>query len=293
MKRQLKGTLVLVGSIGILSAGFLVRRAFAGGIPTTGVFTYSGTLQDASGNPALQTGSHNVAIKLYKAQTGGTSVCDTGAAQPLTVDAHGRFSLPIDACMATVKANPDLYAEVVVDGAALGRSKLGAVPYAVEAAHATAADTATNATTAATANAAGGGLASLVVPSGAVMAFDLAACPAGWSPFASAAGRVVVGATTGLGLEQQVGSDQVTLSVAQMPSHGHAPPSPANTFLIDQYPTLCPSSGVTAGCGGPGLCGGANGTSFCGNAPSTQPAGGSQPFDNRQASIALTYCKKN
>jgi hypothetical protein len=31
---------------------------------------------------------------------------------------------------------PDLWAEVVVDGASLGRAKLGAVPFAVEAAHA-------------------------------------------------------------------------------------------------------------------------------------------------------------
>ena len=36
-----------------------------------------------------------------------------------------------------MKANPDLWIEVIVEGESLGRTKLGAVPYAVEAARVT------------------------------------------------------------------------------------------------------------------------------------------------------------
>jgi hypothetical protein len=74
----------------------------------------------------------------------------------------GRFSVALpDTCATAVKASPDAWAEVLVDGASLGRTKIGAVPYALEAGHATNADNATNATNATaagTASAAGGAL---------------------------------------------------------------------------------------------------------------------------------------
>ena len=62
------------------------------------------------------------------------------------------------------RSNPNAWVEVLVDGTSLGRTKLGGVPYALEAGHATSSDSATNATnaanatTAATASGAAGAL---------------------------------------------------------------------------------------------------------------------------------------
>ncbi|MEO7034228.1 MAG: hypothetical protein ABI548_10075, partial [Polyangiaceae bacterium] len=66
-----------------------------------------------------------------------------------------------------VGANPGIWVEVLEGSAAnsaasLGRTKVGAVPFAVEANHAVNADMATTAITAATATAAGGTLASAI-----------------------------------------------------------------------------------------------------------------------------------
>ena len=73
--------------------------------------------------------------------------------------------------MAAVRANPELWVQVEVDGKPFERRKLGAVPYAVEAERA---------------SGAAGALARDLVPAGAVMAFDLEACPPGWTPSSSA-----------------------------------------------------------------------------------------------------------
>jgi len=141
----------LVGAA--IAAAFFAGRALAGGIPATGALTYSGFLQNASGDPL--TGSHPIQVNFWNAATGGTApLCQTPSTS-IALDA-GRFSIGLpDTCTSAVKANPNAWVEVLVDGVTLGRTKLGAVPYAVEAGHATSADTAT---TAATANAAGGAL---------------------------------------------------------------------------------------------------------------------------------------
>ena len=58
----------------------------------------------------------------------------------------GRFSVPLPAACATaVQGNPNVFVEVIVDRTPLGRAKAGAVPYAIEAGHATSADTASGA----------------------------------------------------------------------------------------------------------------------------------------------------
>lgn len=78
---------------------------------------------------------------------------------------NGRFSIPLpDDCTTKVGSNAQVWVEVLVGPmantvASLGRAKLGAVPYAVEADHAV---SASSAATAATANAAGGSLASTI-----------------------------------------------------------------------------------------------------------------------------------
>lgn len=70
------------------------------------------------------------------------------------------------------------------------------------------------------------------VPSGAVMAFNLASCPTGWSIFTQAAGRTVIGVGQGntaegggTGTNRTLlatgGAEKHTLTIAEMPSHNH------------------------------------------------------------------------
>lgn len=73
--------------------------------------------------------------------------------------------------------------------------------------------------------------ADAIAPSGAVMFFDLAACPAGWSAYENARGRYVVGLNSAGTQAAQVGTplgDQENRAVGQHahgltdPGHGHA-----------------------------------------------------------------------
>jgi hypothetical protein len=125
--------LVVAGSLVVLAAigsAYMVGRARAAGVPATAPLTYAGTLTDASGVPL--TGSKNIQVQVWDAATAGNIVCSTASsAQTL---AGGAFSVALPAACATgIHANPDLWSEVLVDGASLGRVKLGAVPYALEA----------------------------------------------------------------------------------------------------------------------------------------------------------------
>jgi hypothetical protein len=131
---------------GVLIAGcvasLLAVRARAAGIPAANALTYTGYLETPAGDPVVS--KVNVGVGVWSAATAGTKVCEA-AAENLTPTA-GRFQLVLpETCSAAVSANPNLWVEVAVDGASLGRTKLGAVPFAIEANHATSADSATNA----------------------------------------------------------------------------------------------------------------------------------------------------
>jgi hypothetical protein len=126
---------IFVSGVAIAAVlGYVAGRVRAAGIPTMSpVMTYSGTLTD-SGTPV--TGMRNIQVQLWDQASGGTAaVCGTQSTA-VQVDG-GNFQVPLpDACVTAVHASGDLWAEVVVNGASLGRSKIGAVPYAVEAQHA-------------------------------------------------------------------------------------------------------------------------------------------------------------
>lgn len=116
----------------------------------------------------------------------------------------------------------------------------------------------------------------LLVPSGAVMAFDLAACPAGWTAFLPAAGRNVVGVGAGAGLTprtlgQTGGEESHAMSVSEMPSHAHG-------IQFNRH---------FAADGGNGDFGPGGGASY-----GTDATGGSQPFNVMDPYVALLYCKK-
>jgi hypothetical protein len=117
--------------------GYWLRGARAAGVPPAQALTYSGVITDNAGVPA--TGSKNIQVSLYdKAGADGTLQCSAGP-QLLSLVAGGFQLVLPDTCVAAVHAKPDLWAELFVDGTSLGRSRLGAVPYAIEADRAAAA----------------------------------------------------------------------------------------------------------------------------------------------------------
>ena len=128
--------------------GYWVSGARASGIPAVGALTYSGTLTNSDGS--FVTTQQNILVQFYTVATGGTAACTS---QPTTVTpVAGTFQVPLgDDCTTLVRNNTDISDEILVGGAPVGRTKLGADPYAVEAAHAVSATTATTATTAQTA----------------------------------------------------------------------------------------------------------------------------------------------
>ena len=110
-------------------AGYRYGRAHADGAPTTQPLYYGGVLED--GGRAVE-GMRSVTVRLWDAMADGTAVCTTVA--PGTSVSGGRFRVALDAACATaVQANPNLWAEVIVDSTTFARQKLGAVPYAIEA----------------------------------------------------------------------------------------------------------------------------------------------------------------
>lgn len=112
------------------SAGtLLAMRARAAGIPEKDALTYTGYLEDADGN-ALG-GKHSISVRFVASATATKALC-TGDAPDLELVA-GRFQVALPDCAEVVKANPELFVDVQVDGAWLGATKLGAVPYAIEA----------------------------------------------------------------------------------------------------------------------------------------------------------------
>ena len=113
-----------------IGSAYLVGRARASGAPATQTLTYSGILTDTAGAPLA--GSKNIQVQFWDKDTAGNIVCTTGSAAQALV--AGSFSVVLPApCVAAVRANPELWTEVLVDGASAGRTKIGAVPYALEA----------------------------------------------------------------------------------------------------------------------------------------------------------------
>lgn len=127
----------MVGAVALSVVGMVVAyrlgRARADGVPMVNPLYYGGMLDDG-GRPVE--GTRNVTVRLWDAATAGATVCTTNAGA--TAFSGGRFRVALDgACVGAVRANPELWAELQVEGTTFPRSKLGAVPYALEAGRAT------------------------------------------------------------------------------------------------------------------------------------------------------------
>lgn len=123
-------------------------------------------------------------------------------------------------------------------------------------------------------------------PAGAVMGFNLASCPSGWTDFAAGQGRflVGVGASTGGGaftytLGVTGGENWHTLTEAEMPRHSHD----LNTLDLGANPYSGGNSkGPYGKSWGPGMA-----------APNSGSAGGDQPHENRPPFVAVLWCVKS
>lgn len=125
---------VLFGALLLALSGYCLHVA-AEGVPSSQPLWYAGTVSDNAGAPL--TGSHQVAVRLFNAASGSTALCLSGPT-PVPFE-RGRFRIELSAaCVDIIRKTSDLFVEVSVDDESkpFPRSKIGAVPYALEAAHA-------------------------------------------------------------------------------------------------------------------------------------------------------------
>jgi hypothetical protein len=114
-----------------LPLAYFIGLARAAGVPASEPLWYSGFLTDTAGTPV--TGAHTIVIRVFDAETQGNQKCITTPVA-MTQVKSGRFRIPLDAsCVTAVHDNPDLWVEPAVDSTPFARTKLGAVPYALEA----------------------------------------------------------------------------------------------------------------------------------------------------------------
>jgi hypothetical protein len=135
--RTLKlGALVLAGG-----TGYAIHAARAAGVPAEEGIVYAGVATDGNGTPL--TGNQNIGVAVWNAETAGSKVCEF-ASQQVALDSEGNFRIVMDDCADAMHGSANLWVEVSVNGSGLGRTKIGAVPYALEAANAVQADLASD-----------------------------------------------------------------------------------------------------------------------------------------------------
>jgi hypothetical protein len=108
-------------------------RVLAEGAPNEQLLFYSGTLEV---DGALATGEHTVKLVLYSAETDGDELCSI---ERMAEVESGRFRIDASDCAHAVRSENEVWVGVAfrgpdgVERAIAGRSKIGAVPYALEA----------------------------------------------------------------------------------------------------------------------------------------------------------------
>lgn len=133
LNRAQLGSLALAAAvIGVVST-LVVQGVSAAGIPEAGALTYSGVLEKPDGTPVTE--KVNLRVSLWNAASGPAELCSQSKSDVTLLGGRFQLELP-DACRDAIAANPNVWVQVEAGGASLGRTKLGAVPYAVEAANA-------------------------------------------------------------------------------------------------------------------------------------------------------------
>jgi hypothetical protein len=128
-----KRTLVALSACIATFVGGYGVRVLAEGAPAEQPLFYSGVLES---DGELASGEHTITLELYNAPSGG----DQGCAIERTAEVSaGRFRIDASECADAMRGNPEVWVEVSftsgdgVERSIPGRSKVGAVPYALEA----------------------------------------------------------------------------------------------------------------------------------------------------------------
>ncbi len=134
-------------SVGV-ALGWKIRASHADGIPLATPLAYAGVL--TNGGVPFE-GTQSLTINVWTSATGTAltdRACTTVAA---SVPVHsGYFRVNLDpSCTTAVQSTPNLWVEIVIGVASMGRTPIAPLPFAIEA---------NRAQVAATANAAGGAL---------------------------------------------------------------------------------------------------------------------------------------
>jgi len=140
--------LLITGAAALAGAAGYGLRAWAEGTPKDQPLLYRGTLLNPDGTPLA--GSHQIVVSLFAQETMGDPLCASAASSVDLTATRGQFRVPLAAgagaatpdCAQIVHQYSDLWVGVSVDGTMFPRSKLGSVPYALEADHAITAKTA-------------------------------------------------------------------------------------------------------------------------------------------------------
>lgn len=125
-------TLAAALLLAAIASGIGIGRAVATGAPTQAPLTYAGTLTDQDGKPYAT--AQDVTLKVFDAASGGTAKCTANTVQAEAATGNFQVTLPAD-CVQAVRDQSELWTELTVGATktVLPRTKLGAVPYALEA----------------------------------------------------------------------------------------------------------------------------------------------------------------
>ncbi len=117
-------------SVVLSTLGYFVGLAKGAGIPSERTLAYSGTLTTTDGT--LLSGTKKIELRLWDAEEAGSIHCDvTRDAIPL-VSGYFQIEMGPD-CVNAIHQFANLWSEIIVDDYSLGRTRLSAVPYALEA----------------------------------------------------------------------------------------------------------------------------------------------------------------
>ena len=191
---------------------------------------YQGQVVDANGVPLE--GPYTLTFRLYDAETAGAKLWEE--IQPNVPLSKGQFSVLLGQVSSLASMDWSrlcwLSTQIGAEAELAPRQRITSVPLAI---HSETAEQLTVPVTTSTIT----DDANRLIPSGAVMFFDMATCPAGWTSMAPAAGRYVVGLPSGGTLGAQVGTALSNAENRPTGAHGHAVSDPGHTHT---YPLSIP-----------------------------------------------------
>ncbi len=114
----------------VVFGAYELGRARAQNIPSMPTMFYGVSLDE---NGATVSGTRDLRVRFFDAEMGGAQLCETLANSTTVTQGRARIALS-ETCRAAVQQNVNVWVELAVGGNVVGaRSRIGAVPYAVEA----------------------------------------------------------------------------------------------------------------------------------------------------------------